>query len=110
MVFTFTNPYVFDVNFWYASPAGIVVNAYNQYGGLIASVVGSPIDGSNLWIDIPSSHWGIAMVTVSADLGADGLTVDDLSYTTGTPEPASLTLVGTGVLGLAAALRRKLAR
>ena len=107
---SFSSPYIFDVNFWYAAPDGIVANAYNQYGTLIGSVVGAGVDGSNLWVDLPSSHWGIAWITISANDGADSETVDDLSYTTGTPEPGSLLLMGTGVLGLAGFVRRKFAR
>jgi len=107
---SFSSPYITDVNFWYAAPDGIVASAYNQYGTLIATAVGAPVDGSNLWVDLASSHWGIAWVTISANDGADSETVDDLSYTTGTPEPGSFLLLGSGLLGVAGVLRRKLAR
>lgn len=86
-----------NVSFWYASPGGIVVNGV---------INGAPVDGSNNEIILPGV---VTSITISANLGADSVTVDDLTYTA-TPEPGSLALLGTGAFGLAAALRRKLAR
>jgi hypothetical protein len=97
---SFAKP-VYDVSFWYASPGGIVVTASN--GNVID---GAPVDGSNNQITVPGV---LTSVTISANLGADGETVDDLSYSV-VPEPSSFMLLGTGLLGLAASLRRKLVR
>jgi hypothetical protein len=97
---TFAQP-VSNVSFWYASPGGIVATASN--GNVIN---GAPVDGSNNEITVPGA---LTWITISANLGADGATVDDLSYSV-VPEPGSFMLVGTGLLGLAASLRRKLGR
>lgn len=78
---------------------------YNGAGNLIESVDGAAVDGANLFLDL--SYPQIAYLTISANLGADSVTVDDVSYTTGTPEPGSLVLLGSGLLGAAGILRRK---
>jgi hypothetical protein len=85
------------------------VTAYDEYGNLLATVVGGATNQSNAEFIIPSSISGIAYIDISANLGADSETVDDLSYTV-IPEPSSFMLLGTGLLGLAGSLRRKFVR
>jgi hypothetical protein len=94
----FSTP-VSNVSFWYASPGGIVETDSNGH-----VIVGAPVDGSNLEITVPGV---VTSISVSANLGADSETLDDLSYQV-VPEPGSLALLGSGVLGLAAVLRRRI--
>ncbi|MFZ1137499.1 MAG: PEP-CTERM sorting domain-containing protein [Candidatus Korobacteraceae bacterium] len=89
------------VSFWYAAPDGIVATGSNG-----AVVDGAGVDGSNLQIVMPGY---VSWITISANDGADSETVDDVSYTVA-PEPGSLALLGSGVLGMAGLLRRKLVR
>jgi|ERR1035441_1140316 hypothetical protein len=95
---TFTVP-MYNVSFWYAAPDGIVVTGSNG-----AVINGAGVDGTNAQIVVPGA---VTWITISANDGADYETVDDLTYTV-VPEPGSFLLVGTGLLGLAASLRRKL--
>jgi len=90
---------MYGVSFWYAAPDGIVVTGSNG-----AVVNGAGVDGTNAQIFVPGE---VTSITISANDGADSVTVDDLKYTVA-PEPGSFLLVGTGLLGLAASLRRKL--
>jgi hypothetical protein len=77
-------------------------------GGLIGAFSLSDTDMSNEEFS-EISNIPITEITLSANDGADSETLDDLSYVT-TPEPGSLSLLGSGVLVLAGALRRKLKR
>ncbi|MGA9566014.1 MAG: PEP-CTERM sorting domain-containing protein [Candidatus Korobacteraceae bacterium] len=97
---TFSTP-MQSVSFWYAAPDGIVATGSNG-----AVVDGAGVDGSNLQIVMPGY---VSWITISANDGADSETVDDVSYTVA-PEPGSLALLGSGVLGMAGLLRRKLVR
>jgi hypothetical protein len=95
---------------WYSDPNGITVNAYDQYDNLLGTFLGTATNMANAEFSINSDTTGISYIVINDNSGnADYVTVDDLSYTL-TPEPGSIVLLGTGLLGLAGVLRRKFAR
>ena len=104
----FTHPSTYIVSAWYADPGGIQVTAYSSANAVLASVAGAGVIGSDLQFKL-SSTTPISYITIS-DAGGnpDNMIVDDLSFAT--PEPSSLALLGSGVLGLAGVLRRRISR
>jgi hypothetical protein len=108
--------YVYSVSFYYASPTGVTLTAYNAAGGVIGTALGGAMVGADGQITFTSpgcTTWtaacAIAYITISSGNGPDSETVDNLSYQdAATPEPGTLVLLGSGILGLAGTLRRKL--
>jgi hypothetical protein len=99
-----------DITGWYSDPNGMTVTAYDQSNDVLATFLGGATNEANAEFSITSDVTGISYIVISDDLGStDYVTVDDLSYTL-TPEPGSFVLLGTGLLGIAGVLRRKLAR
>jgi hypothetical protein len=101
---------VWGVTGWYVDADGITVTAYDSNGDVLNTFAGAPVIGSDLQFSVTSAATPIAYITISDDYGIpDAETVDDINYTV-TPEPETIVLLGTGLLGLAGALRRKFAR
>jgi len=108
--------YVYSVSFWYSSPTGVTLTAYNAAGQVIGTATGGAeiaTDGQITFTSPGCTSWtaacAIAYITIASGNGPDSETVDDLSYEdAATPEPGTLVLMGSGILGLAGTLRRKL--
>jgi hypothetical protein len=81
------------------------LNAYNGSNVLLTTSSASPTLGQ--WVSLSSSAANIASLKLTFTSGVG--VVDDLSFTTataGTPEPTSVVLVGSALLGLFALRRR----
>jgi len=110
--------YVYSLTGYYTSPIGMTVTAYNSSGGVLATLVLAADNGaSNLFtLSIPgctgasfSAACEIAYVTFSDGGAPDTETIGQLTLDDApTPEPGALLLMGTGILGLAGVMRRKL--
>lgn len=89
-----------NITGWYTDPNGVTVNAYNSKGVLVGTFNGAPVDGSNLQFSLSTAMAGtIAYITISDNGGnPDNETVDDISYQE-VPEPDSLLIVCSGLLG-----------
>ena len=114
--FLFTNGYgygVYDVKVGITSAA---MTAGNTYWLSISNATDAANDGTQAW-DIPNGGSGGPATCNFRQSGTNygdcGLGGESFTLSTGqptTPEPSSILLFGSGILGLAGVLRRKLTR
>ena len=96
--------------FWGASDSQWVLTAYNSSNNPIESFALPITRGSNAGDFVGLLDPGIAWATLSGT-GGDYVFIDNFEFNgtgTSTPEPSSLLLLGSGILGLAGVIRRKL--
>ena len=105
----FTSGTVSDISVYFVTPFTLTMQAFSSNGTLLGTTSGGNNYGSGGMLFLNDS--GIASLTFTGT--PNFYVIDDLSYTAGggnVPEPASLALFGSGILGVAAILRRKLTR
>ncbi len=117
----FTNGFGYGVYDVTASVTGSAMSAGSTYWVSISNATDASSDGTQAW-DIPNGGLGGPATcnfrqsgTNFGDcgLGGESFTLSGTTSTTTTsttPEPSSIMLLGSGVLGLAGILRRKLSR
>jgi PEP-CTERM motif len=119
--FLFTNGFGYDVYDVKIGVTGPAMNTSTQYWVTLSNASDSQGDNSTEAWDIPNSGSGGPAVCNfrqsgvndgDCGLGGESFTLSNqgTTTTTGTPEPTSIMLFGSGVLGLAGVLRRKLTR
>jgi hypothetical protein len=111
----FTNGFgygIYDVN----AAVNIPMTAGNEYWLTLSNATNTGGTQSGAW-DLPGASGGPATCNFrqsgtnygSCGLGGESFTLTG-QPTTSTPEPSSILLFGSGILGLAGVLRRKLIR
>ena len=115
-VFLRTNSYGYGVYDVTVPISSLAMTAGNTYWLSISNATDASNDGTQAW-DVPNGGSGGPATCNFRQSGTNygncGLGGEDFTLTSGTgttPEPSSILLFGSGILGLAGVLRRKLTR
>lgn len=91
---------------WYNTGYILEISAYNSSNVLVASQTDPSNLGSSSEFTISGTD--ISTLVFNTSNGSAGfLTLDDVTFAAAVPEPGTIALLGTGLLGLAGAARRK---
>lgn len=97
----FSSP-VNHVEVWYTSYSTFYFEAYNSLDALVGGIASAAntdgFSGLNYYLSITSAFFDIAYVKMH-DTG-NFYTIDDFGYNTAIPEPATMLLLGSGLLGM----------
>ncbi|MGD0697585.1 MAG: PEP-CTERM sorting domain-containing protein [Terriglobia bacterium] len=103
--FSFLTPEVFDGAYFAGQDFATVY--FNLYDGASLVWTSASLNPSGVptWLD--SGYSGLVTKVGIYSLANDFYVADNITYQSSTPEPATLLLMGTGLLGLARRLKRK---
>ena len=116
-VFLFTNGFGYDIYDVTIPVSSLAMTAGNEYWLSLSNATDSLNSNSGAW-DLPGANGGPATCNFrqsgvndgDCGLGGESFTLTGATTTGTTPEPSSILLFGSGILGLAGVLRRKLSR
>lgn len=95
----FTNP-AQDISAWFTYATLLTLTAFDSSNTMLGAINSIGLDNTGYSTQIALGIGGVSHLVIAGDVNG-GFTMDDLSFTSTVPEPATLSLMAIGLIGVA---------